>query len=314
MKMKTAQEILGISRPTLIKKINDLGLDLPRDLKGGHLIDWGSLLKIKKSSSDELDTKPFSLAICQNKGGVGKTTLSINLGYLLSKIGKTLMIDLDGQSNLSQAFGIYKSKDEFTLMNALEKPEEVEKAIVNIDETLDLIPNIQSFDSWKKGAIVKLFPQFALRKALKSIKDNYKFIIVDCPPSLDLSFELSVCAVDYQLIILDGHIFSLQGLENIFTETKKILDADEQGFLDLKTVGIVFNKYVERSIATRDIINAAQALHSDLVFDNKVRELTAISKSQIQSKTVFEFENDNPVVSIDLYNVTLEILKKINAK
>lgn len=311
MKIKIAQEILRTTRPTLLKKIGDLDMILQKDSKGGNLLTWEDIIKIKRSMSSELETKKFSLAICQNKGGVGKTSLTINLGWLLSKLGKTLMIDLDGQANLSQAHNLFKSRNDFTLMDALDSPKEIKKAIVNVNKGLDIIPNIQSFDSWKKGAIVKMVPQYLLKKALKNIKNEYDFILFDCPPSLDLSFEMSICAADYQLIILDGHIFSLQGLENIFTETSRILDSDETGFLEMERLGIVFNKFDERSTVIKQITDVAYQLYPDMLFNTKIREVATVGKSQVERSSIFQFDDESNICK-DIYSLLIEILNKIN--
>lgn len=308
MKLKISQDLLGINKATLLKKIDDLKLETNKDSKGSPLLTWEDVIKIKKNISQDLDTKSFSLAICQNKGGVGKTSLTINLGWLLSQLGKTLLIDLDGQANLSQAHNIFKSRNDFTLMDALDNKDKIKDSIVQINERLDIIPNIQSFDSWKKGAIVKMVPQFALKKALKFIENDYDFILFDCPPSLDLSFEMAVCAANYQLIILDGHIFSLQGLENIFTETSRILEDSES---NMEILGIAFNKYDDRSTVIKQISDVAYQLYPDMLFNTKIREVATVGKSQVERQNIFLFDDESNICR-DIYFLLLEILKKIN--
>lgn len=148
------------------------------------------------------------ISIIQNKGGVGKTTTTQNLGYLFSKIGNTLLIDLDSQANLSQIYNLYLENS--NLSNFIEKGE----GLYKINETLSIIPNNLTFEYWIKNSNSIRNPSYKLKSAIDKIKDNYEYILIDAPPTLNISLDLALYSSDYYLIVMDGHKLSLNGLEN----------------------------------------------------------------------------------------------------
>lgn len=310
MKAGIAQNLLGISRTTLLSKVKEFNLEIEKTKSGDNIFKWSDIISIYSKIND-IKLKPFVMSITQNKGGVGKTTSSINLAYLFSQLGKTLLIDLDGQANLSQVFQVYKrDKKDITLKEALEDPKKTPETIVNVGLNLDLIPNVTAFDLWKKQAITKRYPQYLLKKAIKEVQHDYKFIIIDCPPSIDLSFELSLCASDYALVILDGHPFSLEGLENILSEIQRIIDDDITGMLDLKVLGVFFARYKE-TILTKEIYQETLKSYSEQkIFNTKIRDNIQIPESQAQKLPIFEY-SDSCNASLDYFYLWTEILERI---
>lgn len=248
--------------------------------------------------------KGITISICQNKGGVGKTTTTQNLGYLFSKIGKTLLIDLDPQANLSQVFNIL-IKDEPSLKEFIDTREF--GAIYNIESNLDIIPNTKGFEDWKKSLITKRNSSYLLFEALKLIKEKYDFILIDCPPSMDISFDLALYSSDYVFIIMQGQPFAMQGLENILSEIRKVKDNDVSGELNLKVLGIIFNLYNNRTLINTII---EEAKENYPIFNNKIRENITIPESQLMKKSIFEYDNTCHG-SEDFYNLFIEIMEKI---
>ncbi|MFN8578222.1 MAG: ParA family protein [Candidatus Sericytochromatia bacterium] len=307
MKSNFIAELLNTSKPTLIKKAKEINLDLKKTKSGENIFTWDDAAKLHQYISNNKIRKSV-ISICQNKGGVGKTTSTINLGYLFSCIGKTLLIDIDAQANLSQVFNIYKSKNELSLKDVLEDSEKITNAIEKISDNLHILPNTTSFDLWKKQAITKRSPQYLLQKALKPIKSDYDFILIDCPPSVDLSFELALYSSNYALIILDGHPFSLEGLENILSEIQRIIDDDVTGLLDLKILGVLFTRYKETLITKQIIENANQNFD---VFQTRIRENIQIPESQATKEPIFTY-NEMCNGSIDYFKLWLEVLERIN--
>ena len=131
------------------------------------------------------------LFIAQNKGGVGKTSSVINLAHAFSYLGKTLVIDLDSQSNLSQSFNTYLVEKDISLSDVLDDNTLIKKAIRNVAPNLDLLQNHLKFEKWLKNDKDKK-NHFILKKAIKSIKDEYSFIIIDTPPSLAFALEIGL--------------------------------------------------------------------------------------------------------------------------
>jgi len=307
MKAGVVEEILKVTRPTLLKKIDEYKLNVQKTSAGDNIFKWSDVAKLYQNTYFP-KPKKFVLSLCQNKGGVGKTTSVINLGYLFSCIGKTLLIDLDAQANLSQAFEIYKSKSDITLKDVLDNPKEIDKSIVSVSDTLDIIPNTTSFDIWKRTANNKRSPQYLLQRAIKPIKDNYDFILIDCPPAMDISFDLALYASDDVLIILEAHPFSIENLENIITEIQRIIDDDVTGLLDLKVLGVFFSRYKD-TIISREIVEEAEKNFD--ILKAKIRDNVQIPESQASKQAVFSY-NESCNGSNDYFKLWLELMEKIN--
>jgi cellulose biosynthesis protein BcsQ len=143
-----------MKKETALKLLGDVVKPIRKDL-----ISWQDILAHYKRSYKKKD-KNITISICQNKGGVGKTTSTINLGWLFSQIGKTLLIDLDPQANLSQVYNIL-IKDEPSLQQFIDTKNN--NAIYNVSENLDIIPNKKDFEDWKKSLITKRNPSYRFR-------------------------------------------------------------------------------------------------------------------------------------------------------
>ena len=125
------------------------------------------------------------ISICNVKGGVGKTTSTIFLSRLLAEHGKTLMIDLDSQNSLTSYFieDLDQIQDK-TILQALLEETPIENTIKKINESLDLIP--ADIDLCRLSTSLRELAEMQLDKVLETIKDKYDFIVIDCPPSLNL--------------------------------------------------------------------------------------------------------------------------------
>lgn len=307
MKPKIAEEILNITRPTLLKKIEEFNIPVEKTQAGDNVFTWSNVAKIYQKMYFQ-KPKKFVMSLCQNKGGVGKTSSTINLGYLFSCIGRTLIIDLDAQANLSQAFEIYKSKADLSLKDVLDNPKDIDKAIISISDTLDVLPNTNSFELWKRTSNNKRSPQYLLQKALKQVKDNYDYILIDCPPAMDISFDLALYASDFALVILEPHPFSIENLENITVEIQRIIDDDVTGLLDLKVLGTFFSRYKD-TVITKEIVDTAE--QSFDILKTKIRDNIQIPESQASKQPVFLY-NEGCNGSNDYFRLWIEIMERIN--
>lgn len=242
------------------------------------------------------------ISVIQNKGGVGKTTTTQNLGYLFSKLGKTLLIDLDSQANLSQSFDCINDIDISIFLDT-------GLGIQEISETLDLIPNSRNFDYWKRKSHTIRNVIYKLKNSLKSIKEKYDYILIDCPPGLDICLDLAVYSSNYALIISDGHGFSLSGFDNILSEIESLkIDDVTKDIKDLEVLGLVFTRYKKSNVVDQ-IIETTRQSHN--VFNTVIRENIDVVESQVLKKSVIEY-NPNCNASKDYQELFKEVLKKIN--
>jgi chromosome partitioning protein len=308
MKSGKAAQILNISKPTLLKKLSESGIQAEKTRTGEYIFRWKHLIKLKYLESfRNIKIKPFTLTVCQNKGGVGKTTAVINLASFFSYLGKVLLIDLDGQSNLSQFYNIYYPGSCGAVSSFIENPEKFSEIINPVSENIDLIPNSLEFYQWKDRAAEKNINNYSLKKALKEVKESYDFIIIDTPPGLDLSIKLAIFASDYCIIPVEPQPFNLSGISNVLEQIQYIIDKDSLGVIDVKVLGLFVNMY-ENQILSNDISLYLSEKYE--LFDTKIKKLVSVQQSQAEKKSIFDYE-ENSQTAFDYYDLGFEILRKI---
>ena len=186
------------------------------------------------------------ISIANQKGGVGKTTTCINLSACLAEMGKkVLTIDLDPQGNTTSGLGIVKDKLENTLYSLLLGQIYLEQAIVKTPvENLSLVPSNMDL----AGAEIELIGfeqrEYILKKILDNAKYLYDFILIDCPPSLNLLTLNALTASDSILVPIQCEFFALEGLTQLL-HTVKLVQKGLNPFLEIE--GVVFTMYDART-------------------------------------------------------------------
>lgn len=247
------------------------------------------------------------ITICQNKGGVGKTTTTLNLGYLFSETSKVLLIDLDSQANLSQAFNIYHSDSELTVKDCLIDPT-IKEVILNVAPNIDLIPNTISFDFWKRQATYKKNSCYFLRKFIETIKADYDYILIDTPPAIDIALELSLYSSDFCLIVLEAVSFAVEGLQNIINEINRIVQDDITEKTKVEILGILVTRFENTNIQSQ-IVEALESNYD--VLSSKIRKNVSIQEAQSLKENLFNYSK-NSIGAKDYKALYSELLGKIN--
>lgn len=193
------------------------------------------------------------IAVANQKGGVGKTTTAINLSSSLVELGKNVLtIDMDPQGNTTSGLGIDKNEVDATVYELILDEASVDEAVTtSIMEGLDVIASNINLS----GAEVELISienkEFLLKEKIDTIKDNYDFVIIDCPPSLNLLTINAMTTADSILVPIQCEYYALEGLSQLIHTIDLIKDRLNPG---LEIEGVVFTMYDSRTNLSLQVV------------------------------------------------------------
>ena len=165
------------------------------------------------------------IAISNQKGGVGKTTTSINLAASLARVGKeVLMIDLDPQGNGTVGSGVGKDDYELSIYDVLVNSTPINEVIKTVEAEFDVIPSDGDLAGAQVELINEIGRELRLKNALKEVASNYDYIFIDCPPALNVLTINAMVAANSVMIPMQCEYFALEGLSSLVDTIKKIRD------------------------------------------------------------------------------------------
>jgi len=209
------------------------------------------------------------LAVTNQKGGVGKTTTSVNLAAALVEQGmRVLLVDLDPQGNATMGSGIDKNEQEITSYDVLTDQAPPEKAIQHSDSGgYDVLPSNSDLTAAEVEMLSMMMKEHRLRHALKKIRDRYDYILIDCPPSLNMLTVNALTAAEGVLIPMQCEYYALEGVSALLETINQI-----QAVLNpaLRIEGVVRTMYDPRSSLTNEVSNQltsffGQALYAAVI-------------------------------------------------
>ena len=253
------------------------------------------------------------IAVVNQKGGVGKTTTTINLATSLVAIGqKVLVVDMDPQGNASTGLGVDKkdrqqSVYELLLDDNLKADDCTYETNV---ENLYLIPATMDL----AGAEVELYEtklkQFVLKAKIKEERENYDFIFIDCPPSLGMLTINAMCACDTILIPMQCEFFALEGLSHLmktYQEVKKVLNKN----IDIE--GLLLTMYDSRNKLTSQVEEDVRGYLKDKVYETVIQRNVKVSEAPSYGKPVIIHDLDC-AGSQAYINLAKEVIKRNNVE
>lgn len=237
------------------------------------------------------------LSIVNQKGGVGKTTTSANLGAALAELGKkVLIIDLDAQSNLSAHLGLASREDpedpnqkplpEYTIYDVLKGQKAVSEVIINRSNNLDIVPSslLLSAADLELGGVVGR--ELILKRALTSITDRYDIILIDCPPALGL-LSLNALAASQKVIIpVQSEFLALHGVRQLLDTIDQVRSIYNPSLI---VGGVLICLHDSRKRLARAVAETVRSYFGDLVFQTVIRSNVALAEAPSNGQSIFEY-------------------------
>ncbi len=232
-------------------------------------------------------------AVMNQQGGIGKTVTSVNLSVAFAQKGyKVLLIDGDAQGNTTRCFGISNKGVDNTLYDMLSETSSIKKCVrQNVVAGLSIIPSSIELAGLEIELEEKTDREFILKKKLQNVKEEYDYIIIDCPPVLNLVAVNALAVAAGVIVPMQCDSFALERFERV-NQTIEIVK--EELNPDIKIEGMLFTMYDSENSEETEIIKEARGRLKEKIFANIIPRDVNLAKADAAGLAIYSYESNSP--------------------
>ena len=249
------------------------------------------------------------ISMCNQKGGVGKTTSTINMGACLAEYGrKVLLVDLDPQGALSAGLGLTHDDIEDTIYDVmLDSHTSIHSAIQHTGVSgLDLVPANIDLSAAEIQMVNEVGREHTLARALRPVRRDYDFIIIDCQPSLGLLTVNALACSQGVIIPMECEFFSLRGLALLTDTVEKVSDRIN---FDLEVMGILVTMFDRRTKHAREVMSRVVDYFGDKVFDTVITRTVRFPETSVAGEPITTWAPSSPATQ-QSRNLAKEVIER----